>query len=389
MARVKSKKYNGVYLNYLANGDITYTVTYKDEFGKKIFHKVGKKSEGITEVYAYNKRNEYINQVRLGEDPLAKKKRSSIILLDSLAKIYFDDKRCMRCDNCKAFMSLSDSAKTTNTSLVCKERKVRHQYNKYMKHIQPKFGNSNIQSVKKDDVQKFRQSLQAQDKAENTINGIIQLFSAIINYSIKQKELKIANPCVGISKLSVDNDRERYLNTNEIKELLSHIDDFRALLFLKLSLSTGGRLQTILHIKKKDINLARSTILLKDLKNNSTYNGFINDDLKEVLEEHIKHLKADDYVIGGNSTKLSANAISVTIRPTLNELFNEGLDASDSKNRVVIHTLRHTFASHLAINGTPIFTVQKLMNHKDIKMTMRYAKLAPDSGMDMVQKLYK
>lgn len=57
-----------------------------------------------------------------------------------------------------------------------------------------------------------------------------------------------------------------------------------------------------------------------------------------------------------------------------NKLFNQKLDKNDRKNRVVVHTLRHTFASHLAINGTPIFTIQKLMNHKDIKMTMRYAK---------------
>lgn len=39
MARIKSKKYNGVYLNHLANGDITYTVTYKDAFEKKYFVK--------------------------------------------------------------------------------------------------------------------------------------------------------------------------------------------------------------------------------------------------------------------------------------------------------------------------------------------------------------
>ncbi len=81
--------------------------------------------------------------------------------------------------------------------------------------------------------------------------------------------------------------------------------------------------------------------------------------------------------------------MSITIRPVLNKLFNIGLSVNDRKNRVVIHTLRHTFASHLAINGTPIFTIQKLMNHRDIKMTMRYAKLAPDSGMDMVKELYK
>ena len=75
------------------------------------------------------------------------------------------------------------------------------------------------------------------------------------------------------------------------------------------------------------------------------------------------------------------------ILQVLDNLFNDGLNADDRKNRVVIHTLRHTFASHLAINGTPIFTIQKLMNHKDIKMTMRYAKLSPDSGRESVEQL--
>ena len=66
---------------------------------------------------------------------------------------------------------------------------------------------------------------------------------------------------------------------------------------------------------------------------------------------------------------------------------NDAHDEDDRKNRVVIHTLRHTFASHLAINGTPIFTIQKLMNHKDIKMTMRYAKLSHDSGREAIVNL--
>ena len=45
------------------------------------------------------------------------------------------------------------------------------------------------------------------------------------------------------------------------------------------------------------------------------------------------------------------------------------------------------FASHLVINGRPIFTIQKLMNHKDITMTIRYAKLAPDSGREAIENL--
>ena len=62
-------------------------------------------------------------------------------------------------------------------------------------------------------------------------------------------------------------------------------------------------------------------------------------------------------------------------------------NTNDIKNKVVFHSLRQTFASHLAINGTPIFTIQKLMNHKDIRMTLRYAKLSPDSGRESILSL--
>ena len=103
MARIKSKKYTGIYLNHLKNGDVTYYVTYKNEFGKKVFHKIGKKSDGITEIIANVKRNEFVNKVNLGIDPAAHKKKKNIITLNQLAKIYFDDKRCMICDNCKAY----------------------------------------------------------------------------------------------------------------------------------------------------------------------------------------------------------------------------------------------------------------------------------------------
>jgi len=73
----------------------------------------------------------------------------------------------------------------------------------------------------------------------------------------------------------------------------------------------------------------------------------------------------------------------------LDDNFNVGLKIRDTKNRAVIHTLRHTFASHLAINGVPIFNIKELMNHSDITMTMRYAKLAPSSGKNAVKGLYK
>ena len=51
------------------------------------------------------------------------------------------------------------------------------------------------------------------------------------------------------------------------------------------------------------------------------------------------------------------------------------------------HDLRHTFASHLVMNGVDIRTVSELMGHSSITMTMKYAHLAPDSRLHAVQTL--
>ncbi len=52
-----------------------------------------------------------------------------------------------------------------------------------------------------------------------------------------------------------------------------------------------------------------------------------------------------------------------------------------------IHDLRHTFASRLVSRGVPIFDVSKLLGHKSITMTMRYAHLAPEAFESAIEKL--
>lgn len=365
MSRIKSKKYTGVYLNLLQDGDITYSITYKDDTGKLMRYNVGKKSNGITETFAYNQRAAFINKIKHGIDPKEHRKKKHITTLDNLSAVYFKDK---------------EDENKSNTK----------QRGRYELHIKPFLGAKDINSITKADITKLQKTMKANGKAPKTINGVIQLLTAIINHSIKEKELALINPCTGIKKLKTDDKRERYLTLDEVKQLIDKVRDNELLYhFVKIALTTGARLEGVLHIQKKDINLNGNSVMINDLKSGGRYTGFYDDEYKLELEAYTNTLKANDYVIGGSDTKTATRTIQRHLKPVLDALFNKGLDTRDAKNRVVIHTLRHTFASQLAIAGVPILTIKNLMNHADIAQTMRYAKLAPDQGIEAVKGLYK
>jgi len=368
--------------------DKVFIIRYRDN-GKQRLVTMGKYSEGIREAYCKAKRNEFLSLAKNGELPpqILQRKKKQVVTLNDLAKVYFRDKD----DENKANFKQLQRFNVYFGEIEPSEINIKYAENDIsdpMKGIE-RLGSKDINLLTKEQIIKLRKSLIDHGKAPKTINGVISLLKAIINYSIKEKGLKLINPVVGISKLKEDDNRERFLSIDEVKLLLKEVSDDELIsLFVKLALTTGARLEAVLQIQKKDISLEHNNITLKDLKSGSTYMGFFDDDLKVFLQDQLRHLKANDYVVGNKSTATSSRTIQNRLKPVLDRLFNQGLDIRDAKNRVVIHTLRHTFASQLAIKSVPIFTIQKLMNHADISMTMRYAKLAPDSGRDVVKGLY-
>jgi len=64
---------------------------------------------------------------------------------------------------------------------------------------------------------------------------------------------------------------------------------------------------------------------------------------------------------------------------------NDGV--ADHRRKLVFHSLRHTFASWLVHMGKPLYTVNCLMGHSCIKMTIRYAHLAPDTQQAAAMEL--
>ena len=346
--------------------DKVFIIRYRDDEKDKLVT-VGKYSAGIRINYCKQKRNEILNHIRLGEVPTtikAKRIKKNIVVFDTIADDYFE------------YASVHNKDHKNTKS-------------RYVMHIKPYIGNMDIETIKLDFIEEIQKE-KMKKLAPKTVNHIMQVIGTIYNFSIDRDKYKGNNPAKRLKKIKCDNARERFLSIRDIRKLENVIEnDEQLYLFVKLALCTGGRFDTVKSIKKKDINLDNKMINLTDFKNGTSYKGFIPDNLLELLDIRLDEIGYNDEVLNYHHTKDLQSKISKKLRPILNTLFNQGLETSDIKNRVVVHTFRHTFASHLAINGTPIFTIQKLLNHKDITMTMRYAKLSPDSGMIQVNELYK
>lgn len=360
--RHKTRYQNVIYIETTTNGkpDKIYYIRFREN-GKSKEIKIGKYSEGIRENYCNQKLLATNNALRLGEQPpiIVKSHKNKIITFDDIAKKYFDARELHNRTNHQA-------------------------RSKYTSQLKPYIGSKDISKITKNDVIKIQTEL-AKTRAPKTVNQYIQFIRAVYNFAMEEEIYEEKNPAKGIKEQKVDNKRERFLSANEVKILLEELVDNNELyLFTLLSLTTGGRLNTIMEISKKDIDLANNIITLKDIKNNDTYGGFFDTNVKKLLIKRMEQLSPNDKIIAMNSRTLRRKMSVI-----LTKLFNSDLEHDDRKNRVVVHTLRHTFASQLAINGTPIFTIQKLLNHKDIKQTLRYAKLAPNSGRDMVDVLMR
>jgi len=339
--------------------DKRYIIRWVDENGKDRFKTIGNYSGGIREKYCKAKREEILTKIRLGEElpKIAKQKQTMTIL--EMSELYFDYKA----------NSIKD---------VEKERR------RFKNHFENTIGHIRLHNFSEDDVLQLQQDLK-KDLSVATIRTLIVTLNAMYKYVVSKKLYDGSIPTANIKHEQLNNIRERYLTLDEIQKLLEVCKNinYEIYLFVKLSLSTGGRVGTIATIKAMDIKPNNNSLILSDHKNNDTYTGFYNDEIKELLLERIDELsKPTDCII-----KLARSSITYKLGSIMDTLFNQEISPVDRKNRVVPHTLRHTFASQLAIAGTPIFTIQKLMNHKSIEMTMRYAKLAPDQGMEAVKNL--
>lgn len=181
-----------------------------------------------------------------------------------------------------------------------------------------------------------------------------------------------------VKLLPENNRRLRYLSIEESQRLVDSCDNHLRPIVIT-ALNTGMRKDEILGLKWDNVDLKAGFILLNQnqTKNSERKEIPINQTLRETLQSVPKQ---------DNILFVFYNPLTGTRYDDIKRSFNSALKRADIRD-FRFHDLRHTFASHLVMAGIDLTTVKELMGHKDFKMTLRYAHLAPSHKVKAVDIL--
>nr|NJM04825.1 site-specific integrase [Desulfobacula sp.] len=172
-----------------------------------------------------------------------------------------------------------------------------------------------------------------------------------------------------------NNSRMRFLSQNEAYILLGELKKRSIELYEKslISLHCGLRAAEIFNLTWSKVDLNHGIINIMDSKG-ADRSVYMSEEVKAMMLSKEKGL-ADCLVFPGREKRISGQ-ISQTFRDVANKLFNKGVE--DRRERVTFHTLRHTCASWMVMQGVSLYLVQQVLGHSTIQVTERYSHLAPD-----------
>lgn len=166
------------------------------------------------------------------------------------------------------------------------------------------------------------------------------------------------------------------LNENEISELLKNTTNIKHRAILMLAYSAGLRLSELVNVKIKDIDSERMQIRIEQAKGKKDRYTILSPVLLVLLRKYFTKYKPKVWLFeGAGGEHYAKRSIQLIMRDSV---IKAGI-----KKKISVHSLRHSFATHLLESGTDLRYIQSLLGHESSKTTEIYTHITT-KGFDQI-----
>lgn len=229
------------------------------------------------------------------------------------------------------------------------------------------FGNLSLRHFTTKLVEEFQTRRLTQGNKPATVNRLLatlkHMFTKAVDWEMVEEE--VLKRVRKVKQLPENNRRLRFLSKEEMLRLKDSCNPHLRPVVLT-ALNTGMRKSEILSLRWDQVDFKHGFILLEVTKSGERREIPMNQILRETLQKIPRRL---------NNPHVFTDGKGKPFREVKGSFASALRKAGIRDFR--FHDLRHTFASHMVMEGVDLATIKELLGHKNLTMTLRYAHLAP------------
>lgn len=228
---------------------------------------------------------------------------------------------------------------------------------RFLTRFNPELGNANV-----DDIQEYLLTqLESEKKSHAYVNQTISAIKFLYRYV-----LRLPVPDLEIPRPKREEKLPNVLSKEEVQGIFQATLNLKHRALLMLTYSAGLRVSEVVSLRTQDIDSKRMLIHVRQGKGRKDRYTLLSKSALEVLRLYAKKTKLQEWLFPGEAegTHLSER--------TAQKVFNDACNKAGIKKDVSIHSLRHSFATHLLEAGTDLRYIQEILGHKSSKTTEVY-----------------
>lgn len=218
------------------------------------------------------------------------------------------------------------------------------------------------------EIKEYLHHLITLQRSDSCVNGVYSALKFLYKVTLQKDWSNLKIPRTKMRKRLPE-----VLATSEIKALLHATTNLKHRTILMTLYAAGLRVSEVANLKVNDIDSKRMLIRVRQGKGNKDRYTILSEVNLSLLRTYWKEYRPKTWLFPG----VVANK-SITTR-TIQKVFQTSKEKAKITKNVSVHSLRHSFATHLLESGTDIYHIQRLMGHSSTKTTSMYIHLKQEN----------